>query len=496
MQEFQETISKNRLEKNLQGNCCYMKNVILISLDTMRADRLSCYGHFRKTSPHLDKIAAEGVVFTDFFSPHIPTFPGHTTMMTGKDVYAHQITSQSGSPEPAEGVKMIAELLKEQGYFTASADNLGRWFLRGVDHTEDYKWEISQPSAWRKAEAVNNAAIKALTHCADQDSPFFLFLHYWDPHTPYLPPAPFDRMFYAGNEYDPDNDSMDELWDFENFKHYFAEWMPGVTDIEFPKAQYDASIAYLDTCLSHLFAHIDELGLTSDTLLVITADHGEELDEHGCWFDHHGLYDTNLHIPLILHCPGELPAGRRVHGLTQTPDITPTILDFLEFSEIAKREGMTGKSLLPLINDLSKTTRGTTDILHITENTWMKKRGVRTSTWKLIVPLEIPDIHGRSDVELYNLCDDPGELNNLAEARPEVVSELKERMDRHLAKRVEETSLPDPLPLQPIPLHRVGNMEAAIPRDHRAERAAAQKSKAAKDEKLESGDFIGYDREP
>lgn len=474
-----------------------MKNVILISLDTTRADRLSCYGHYRKTSPHLDKLAEHGVIFTDHFSPHIPTFPGHTTMMTGKDLYAHQISSQSGNPEPADGVKMIAELLKEQGYFTASADNLGRWFLRGIDHTEDYKWDTSVPRDWRKAEAVNHAAVKALKHCASQDDPFFLFLHYWDPHTPYLPPAPFDRMFYAGNELDPENDSMDELWEFENFKYYFAEWMPGVTDIEYPKAQYDACIAYMDTCLSHLFEQLDELGLMSETLLVITADHGEELDEHGCWFDHHGLYDTNLHIPLILHCPGELPAGKRVRGLTQMPDVTPTILDFLGLSEISTREGMSGKSLMPLINDLSETTRGSTDILHITENTWMKKRAVRTSTWKLIVPLEIPDLHGRSEVELYNLVDDPGELNNLAEELPEKVSELRTIMDRHGAKREAETGMPDPLPLQPIPLHRVGNMEMAIPCDHRADRiaAATHKSSSKSDAKLESGDFIGYDRE-
>ena len=468
-----------------------MTNVILVSLDTTRADRLSCYGHFRRTSPHLDRLAEEGVLFTDFFSPHIPTYPGHTTMMTGKDLYAHQITCQSGTPEPAEGVKLLAELLKEQGYFTAAADNLGRWFARGFDHIESYKWDHQAKRHSRKGEAVMEAAVRALHVAAEQDKPFFLFLHFWDPHTPYLPPAPFDRMFYAGDETDPNNRSMDALWEFEAFNHYFAEWMPNVTDIEFPKAQYDACIAYMDACFAHVLTHLDELGLTSDTLVVVTADHGEELDEHDHWFDHHGLYDTNLHIPCLMRCPSLLPAGLRVGGITQTPDIAPTILDILDMGEIAQRENMTGRSMLPLINSPAATNRGTTDYIHITENTWMKKRGIRTHRWKLIVPLETPDLHGNMDVELYYLPDDPGELNNIASERPEVVARLTSLMEEWIAGRLAATGLPDPLPVQPIPLRRVGNLEVAVPKPGQH----VTEPETSGDEKLESGDFIGYDRE-
>ena len=483
-----------------------MTNVILVSLDTTRADRLSCYGHFRRTSPHLDRLAEEGVLFTDFFSPHIPTFPGHTTMMTGKDLYAHQITSQSGTPQPPPNIRMLAELLRDEGYYTGAADNLGRWFARGIEHYEGYTWNTSAPREWRKGQAVMNVAIDALTNAAVQDDPFFLFFHFWDPHTPYLPPAPWDRMFYAGNEKDPNNDSMDELWAFPNFSRYFAEWMPGVTDIEFPKAQYDACIAYMDSCFSQILMHLDAYGLTSDTLVVVTADHGEELDEHGHWFDHHGLYDTNIHIPLLMRCPNLLPPNTRIGGLCQMPDIAPTILDLLDLSDIAVREGMTGNSLLPLINSPSVTQRGTTDMLHITENTWMKKRGVRTATWKLIVPLETPDLHGNSDMELYNLSRDPGELNNVASENPEVVQHLQAQMDAHVAKRERETGLPDPLPLQPIPLRSIGKMEVAVPsektEDRRQKTEEAQSSIANRkssiekqDEKLDAGDFIGYDRE-
>jgi arylsulfatase A-like enzyme len=410
-------------------------------------------------------------------------------MMSGKDIYAHQVTGQSGNFEPTPGVRMLAEILKEQGYFTAAADNLGRWFARGFDLLEPYVWDTAPKTCWRKAEAVTEAALKTLHAAASQEKPFFLFFHFWDPHTPYLPPPPFDRMFYSGDEKDPQNDSMDALWDFENFNAYFAEWMPEVTDIEFPKAQYDAEIAYMDACFAHILSALDALGLTSDTLLVITADHGEELDEHGHWFDHHGLYDTNLHIPLILRCPSLLPAGLRIGGLTQMPDIAPTILDILEIGQIAEREGMQGKSLLPLIHSPAATQRGSTDFLHITENTWMKKRGVRTHRWKLIVPLETPDLHGNSDIELYDLAADPGELNNVAADQPESVAQLTRQMEAWIAKRLQAEGAADPLPLHPIPLRRVGrSMDVAVPRDKRL-------TKEAQDERLEGGDFIGYERE-
>ena len=471
-----------------------MTNIILVSFDTTRADRLSCYGHFRRTSPHIDRVAERGVLFTDFFSPHIPTFPGHTTMMTGMDVYAHQVTGQLHNYEPTPGVQMLAEILHEQGYYTAAADNLGRWFARGFDHIEPYGWDTADKNHWRKAEAVNGAVKKVLTTAANQDQPFFLFLHYWDPHTPYLPPAPFDRMFYSGDEKDPSNTSMDAVWDFENFRHYFAEWMPDVTDIEFPKAQYDAEIAYMDACFAHVLTQLDELGLTGDTLLVLTADHGEELDEHGHWFDHHGLYDTNIHVPLIMSCPSLLPEGVRVGGLTQMPDLTPTILDILDLGYIADENSMFGKSLLPLINNPTPTQRGSTDFIHITENTWMKKRGIRTHRWKFIYPLEVPDLHGNSDIELYDLYNDPGELVNMVHERPEVVARFTKQLEDWVVERLAATNSEDPLPLHPIPLRSIGrSMDIAVPRDKRLTKET--EDVGVTDESLEGGDFIGYERD-
>ena len=172
-------------------------------------------------------------------------------------------------------------------------------------------------------------------------------------------------------------------------------------------------------------------------------------------------------------------------------DVTPTVLDILDLGYIADEEQMIGKSLLPLVNSPSAMDRGTTDYLHITENTWMKKRGIRTHRWKYIVPLETPDIHGNSAVELYDLYSDPGELCNIAEEHPTMVAQLQAQMDAHIARRLKETGQSDPLPVQPIPLKRVGSMDVAVPEDRRL-RLAKEKGG---DEKLPDGDFIGYDRE-
>ncbi|HIE50753.1 MAG TPA: sulfatase [Armatimonadetes bacterium] len=442
-------------------------NVLLIDIDTLRADRLGCYGYRLNTSPHLDKIAAEGVLFVECYASHIPTHPGHATLFTGKDVMTHQIVTQGGKVDLDPSIRQLAELLQENGYFTAAADNMGRWFSRGFEVYEGYSWSTQLEAleeGWRKAEAVNEKALRLLEQCAAQRKPWFLFLHYWDPHTPYLPPPPFNRMFYGGNEKDPNNHSADKMWaEYEPFRDYFNSWMPGVTDLNFPCRQYDAEIAYCDAVLARLFTRVDELDLWDDTLIIVTSDHGEELDEHEMWFDHHGLYDTNLRIPLILRHPS-LPAGKRMYGFVQHQDFAPTILDFVGLGHLIERERMPGMSLLPLIHGDLHT--GTCDVLYLSECTWMRKRGLRTHTWKLIRALE-PDFHGRPPVELYHLPSDPSEQVNLAEERPEVVEELTEQLEAWRQRRMSETGLPDPLETQGITLRRVESVQVAIPANQR-----------------------------
>jgi arylsulfatase len=436
-------------------------NVLLIAIDTLRADRLSCYGHWNLTSPHLDSLAERGVLFENFFAPHIPTHPGFTTLFTGRDVWAHMVVSQGQARELDPTILTLPEILKQHGYFTAAADNLGRWMRRGFDLYEGYMWDHDPQGAWRKGEAVNAAAFRILEACAAQDKPWFAFVHYWDPHTPYLPPPPFDRMFYHGNEKDPNNTSMVEVWKLEAFRHYFAEWMPGVTDIKFPCMQYDAEIAYCDACLRHLFTMLAARGLDKDTLILVTSDHGEELDEHDLWFDHHGLYDTNLRVPLLIY-HRDLPAGVRISAWARHQDLAPTILDLLGLSSAAREAGMEGTSLLPWITGPRR--EDVVSVLYCTECTWTRRWAVKTKQWHYIESAE-PDPFGKPDRELYDLTIDPGCYKNLAPQRPEVVEQMHAMLWAHIRARQAATGNPDPVETGSITLRQVGNVRVAVPQE-------------------------------
>jgi len=459
-------------------------NVLLICIDTLRADHLSGYGYPRLTSPHLDRLARQGVLFTQASAEAIPTHPGHTSMFTGRDVFAHQVLCQ-GSPkvELSPGIPTLAERLRRRGYRTGAADNLGRWFSRGFDLYEKYSWEKDPTRPWLKAEAVNAVALPLLDRLAKGKRPFFMFVHYWDPHTPYLPPSPFTRMFYSRrrDERAKSHRSMAPIWRrYDALRHYFAQWLGGmgaVTDAGYVDALYDAEIAYCDANLAEFLSRVDELGIAGDTLVVLTSDHGEVLHEHeGCWYDHHGLYEANLRIPLILRCPGRIPAGLRLNGLVRTRDIAPTVLDLLGLKEgldgldrEGRRSGESsgvGTSLLPLIR--SRSHRGTSGGLYLTECTWMKKRGWKTRDYKLIVAMEDP--FNLPPVELYDLRRDPCETRNLARQRPDVVARLRRRLDAHVARRIRETGNPDPHSYQDITLRQIGKMAAAVPENQKLDR--------------------------
>ena len=171
---------------------------------------------------------------------------------------------------------------------------------------------------------------------------------------------------------------------------------------------------------------------------MIDADHGETLHERDCNYDHHGLYDPTLVVPLIIRMPGKVPAGKYFNDIVQTKDVTPTIVDLLGIKSGIKFDG---RSLTPLMTGKG---RAPEPEVYLTEATWMRKHGWRTPEWKLIRALE-PDMHFKPEVELYNLVTDPGELVNVAEQEPMVVQLLTERMNAHIAKREKQTGRRDPV---------------------------------------------------
>ena len=250
--------------------------------------------------------------------------------------------------------------------------------------------------AARREKAIAASELERLSR---SKKPFLLFLRHMDPHAPYLPPAPFERMFYSGDEFDPKNKSMEPVFAFKPFCDFFSDWMPpGVTDRHYVDAQYDGAIAYMDSCIQRIITRVSELGLEDDTLIVINGDHGETLYEHECWYDHHGIYENTLYVPLIIRLPGKIPAGQRVKGTTLHQDLVPTILQLLNVKTDIKFDG---QSLLPLVHGKKASNYSG---FYITECTWMRKHGWRTPEWKLMVALE-PDFHFKPEIELYNLVD-------------------------------------------------------------------------------------------
>lgn len=415
-------------------------NLLFFGIDSLRADHMSLYGYPRLTTPHIDRFAARGAVFENAFSPSIPTTPGYSSMFTGMDVFGTDVVALRHQGPLGSHVKTLAEILGENDYNTTcvgfSGNQASRGFQKYVDFSGWGSWEQGRSP---KAENLNAVTIPELKRLAGEDKPFFLFLRHMDPHAPYLPPLPFERIFYGGNELDPNNHSLDKLYGFKPFCDFHASWFPpGCTDKDYVIAQYDGAVAYMDACIANILATLEALGIEEETIVFFDADHGETLYDHDCHFDHHGLYDATLRVPMIFVYPGKVPAGKRFSDFVQLKDIAPTLLDLMGIKTGIKFDG---RDLVPRMNgkDLPAEPE-----FYITEATWMRKHGWRTPEWKLICALE-PDFHFKPEVELYNLLKDPEENNNVAKKEPEVVKFLTARMTAHIEKRTKQTGRENPI---------------------------------------------------
>ncbi|MBM4144048.1 MAG: sulfatase [Lentisphaerae bacterium] len=416
-------------------------NLILFGIDSLRADHMSLYGYPRLTTPHMDKFVAGGTAFANHFSPHIPTTPGYASMLTGMDAFGLNVVALRHEGGLPAHLRTLPEILGEKGWQTVCIGFGGNPASRGFQkYVEFAGWGPAEKGGRSpKAENLNNAAVPELKRLAAANKPFFLFLRHMDPHSPYLPPLPFERIFYQGDERDPANDSLNDMKAFKPFRDYITSWLPeGCTDKEYVIAQYDGALAYMDACIANLFAQLAALGLEDDTLTVITSDHGETLHDHQCYYDHHGLYDPTLRIPLAFVWPGKVPAGKRFADVTQMKDTCPTILELMGLKSGISYDGC---SLVALMKGRRRTPEPD---FYITECTWMRKHGWRTPQWKLIHALE-PDFHFKPEVELYDLIRDPEENDNIAEQEPEVVRMLEARMQAHIARREKETGRANPI---------------------------------------------------
>ena len=416
-------------------------NIILLGIDSILADHMSCYGYHRHTTPHIDRFAQGGTLFERTYSAHIPTTSAYSSMLTGMDCFGTQVVALRHKGPLRPDVQTLPEILNNAGYNTTCLGFSGNPASRGFDTYLDFPgWGNWNEGRSPKAQNLNNVAIPELDRLAKKKNPFFLFLRHMDPHAPYLPPEPYERMFYHGNECDPKNKSMEPVMSFKPFCDFFASWMPpGITDKDYVIAQYDGAVAYMDACIQTIFNALEAHGIYDETIVILNGDHGETLYDHECWFDHHGIYDVTLHVPLIIRYPGVVPANQRVNGYNQHKDLVPTILDLAGIQP--KGIEFDGRSLMTMVRGEVPSFESE---FYITECTWMRKHGWRTPQWKLIVALE-PDFHFKPEIELYNLVEDPHENNNLAETHPDVVKMLKKRMNDWIKKRTAETGKRNPM---------------------------------------------------
>ena len=406
-------------------------NVLLIVVDTLRADHLGCYGYARATSPNVDALAAEGVLCERAFAPAIPTHPAFATLETGQYSVTHGVVAHGGARAVPRSAPWLAEALQTHGYTTCAVDNLGEsrlGFGRGyefyIDPTQKRALHINADN-----RTINSRVIPWLERYGGER--FFLLAHYWDPHTPYWPPRAYRTLFCGGDPCDPQNRSLEAMDAHPLGKTWRETWFTKlgghVTSGDYVEGLYDGEIRYCDDGIGRLLGALDRLGLTDDTLVVLTSDHGELMYRHGVFFDHHGLYDGNLHVPLIFRHPGLAP--RRLPQLVEHVDVAPTILDLCGFAVL---ETMEGKSLAPLLR--GETDAPVRDCVISQECTWQMKWAIRTDTHKFILARE-QDFYGTPMRELYDLRTDPNERHNIVEQDPATARALEERLEGWLAEK-------------------------------------------------------------
>jgi arylsulfatase len=413
-------------------------NIILISADSLRANHLGCYQHPFPTSPYIDALACQGVLCENVFAPAIPTQPSHTTIFTGLHPLAHGVVAHGGKAKLARGTPFLPEILLGEGYTTCAVDTLFReriWFGRGYEYIIDPSLHhVFYASVTQ--EELNDRAIHWIK-TTPREGPFFLFIHYWDVHYPYVPPERLRGLYYnGGNPTDPDNHSLDEWWHHPVGAMARDTWLRTsnglITDPNYVTALYDREIRYLDEGIAALDAELERMGLAENTLIMLLADHGESMTDHRICYDHYGLYDCTVRVPLIVRWPdGRLRAGSRMAPFRQLSDVAPTLL---EAAGSPIPEGLDGRSFLQQLKGQEEPS-GYDRVIGL-ESTWQAKYYLRTSRYKFILARQ-PDLLGNPDRELYDLEADPGEERNLAGQEPQVAADLERELEAWIAERLE-----------------------------------------------------------
>ncbi|MGA7617342.1 MAG: sulfatase-like hydrolase/transferase [Thermoanaerobaculia bacterium] len=364
-------------------------NILLITLDTTRADHLGCYGDTRAETPRLDRLAREGILFEHCITPTAYTLPSHSSIMTGTYPPYHGVRI-NGNAGLAEANVTMAERLRQDGYRTGGFVGAfvldGRWGLnQGFDrYDDDFQIGADQrldlAGVQRPANQVVDAALKWLDEPGPK--PFFAWVHLYDAHTPYEPPEPFRSRFTSDD----------------------------------PSSLYDGEIAFVDSQVGRLLDALSARGLAKDTIVVVVGDHGEGLGSHGESEHGYFIYDYAVHVPLLVHLPSNGSGGKRVAAQVSTVDIFPTILEFLGDEPVKSVQGESFASLIDGGEPAAPRYAYSESVATKLQYGWSGLYSIRTNDYKYI---EAPR------AELYDLRSDPDEKANHLDDQRRVAHELR-----------------------------------------------------------------------
>lgn len=393
-------------------------NVILITLDTTRVDHLSCYGYPKTTSPNLDRLAEESVLYTRAISPASWTLPAHASLFTGKFTTSHGARYDAKGPlclvdsieNPPDAWKIprarglsqneptLASILNKEGYSTGAVV-AGPWLKKvfGLDKGFEYydDREISSING-RLAKQVTNSALEWVSNIRDSD--FFLFLNYFDPHIPYTPPEDFFCSFLP----------------ISNAKQLLKGRKPTIPELI---ALYDGEILYMDYYIGKLLQKLKEAKLYDKTMIIVTADHGELFGEHGKFEHGYFLYQEEIHIPLLIKYPGAEVLPCRSDAHIQLNDIISIILERLSI----ERPNNIQSGIPPQIGH------------PLLAETYPLSVLGPNGHWCAIFENEFKFIwNSKGKHQLINLSNDPGEEVNLIDEQPQIAAHMQLKMDQYL----------------------------------------------------------------
>lgn len=424
-------------------------NIILVSIDNLGAPHMGCYGYERNTTPFLDGLAREGVLFENLIAQETWTLPSHASLLSSRYVGAHGMW-QIRSKMPGENLVLLQEVLKEAGYRTAAFTtciylSATYGFERGFDHFS---------SSRLQAEELN---VEILDYLEDLPcGPFFLFLHYYDVHAPFVEDNPYGDNFEGRGHEEAKRimrkmksfigrkvadltaeetewaeeffsiAGMDEMLHDEqvresvitksNIRHWAMKAIMemGEENVGHIKAAYDNGIAYMDKHLSDLFGEMRKFSWYGDTVFAVTSDHGEAFNQHPGVVGHGGLpFNELVHVPLLMTGPA-LPGNQRVASLAASVDVAPTLLDL---ADVAAPRGFQGHSLMPLVRGEAAKSRpvfaGSRDA---------QRMSLQEERWKLILDMR------KKATMLFDLQSPEGEMKEISGLNPEIAARLEKEL--------------------------------------------------------------------